>query len=101
MPEPRALLEERDYPRYVVFACVGGIGPVDGRKTPNYEFDRGELFEGGPGEPTKSFERGADESVEDFKARVIGSLPAVSKLPWTVVLSSPDIVTLPTPEPVQ
>lgn len=102
--QARVLLERKDYtkpPPFIVFCFVGCIGPADGRKVPNYEFDCGEIYEHIPGEPLKSFARSADESLEDFKARVIGSLPAVSKLPWAAVFYSPDIVTLLPPEPVQ
>jgi transposase InsO family protein len=47
----RALLEQKDYrgpPRYVALAFVGGIGYPEGRKSPNYEFDRAEIYEHTP-----------------------------------------------------
>lgn len=101
----RGLLQHRDPrrpPSYIEVQFVGCVGPVDGRKTPNFEFTKAELFESGPAEEaTASFERGADESVEDFKARVVGELPATPKSTWTAVFYSPNIVTPPIPEPVQ
>lgn len=83
-------------PPVFVICNVGGIymdeagNPTEGCR-PNYEFNKGAIYEHIPGEPTKTFERGSDESVQDFHKRVIGELPAIPESPLTVMFDSPVI----------
>ena len=81
-------------PSYIVCQFVGQIGER-GAWPPraNWEFTSAETQ--CVGHPDRSFQRGESETVEEFKTRVISSLPAVSEYCPVALFFSPNLPEAP------
>lgn len=93
----RAALQHRDprRPAFIEIQFVGCVGDGHSRSLPNYDFTSAEIYEDIPDEPVKSFVRGEGETLDAFRARVFGELPAVSQYPPAAIFYSPDIPSIP------
>jgi len=89
----RAALQHRDpgRPAFIEVQFVGCIGDGHSRSLPNYDFTSAEIYEHMLGEPVKSFARGEGETLDAFKARVFGELPAITEFPPTAIFFSDNI----------